>query len=118
VGEDGQEPLEAAELLRDERARTERQVRRLTEQLDDIVSSSALTVGDDEHDPEGPTIAFERAQLQGRLAEARRELDSLDEAQQRLDTGTYGRCEHCGEPIPPGRLQVLPTTSLCARCTR
>lgn len=114
----GQEPLDAAELLATERARTEEQVRALTRQLADIVSASALTVGDDEHDPEGNTIAFERAQLQSRLTEAREDLDSLDRATERLRAGTYGRCEHCGDPIAPGRLQVLPATRRCTRCTR
>ncbi|MGH3425339.1 MAG: TraR/DksA family transcriptional regulator [Nocardioidaceae bacterium] len=35
-----------------------------------------------------------------------------------MRAGTYGRCEHCGDPIIPGRLQALPATRLCIRCTR
>ncbi|MGH3425340.1 MAG: hypothetical protein ACRDO8_11455 [Nocardioidaceae bacterium] len=68
---------EFAKLLATERTRTEDHVQALTRQLAGIVSASALTVGDDEHDPEGNTIAFEQAQMQARLTEARDHLESL-----------------------------------------
>jgi RNA polymerase-binding transcription factor DksA len=54
-------------------------------------------------------------------------LDSLDEvtraevaelrhAVQRIDNGTYGRCEHCGGAISYARLEALPWTAKCVRC--
>ena len=54
-------------------------------------------------------------------------LDSLDEitlaeaaelrhAVERIDNGTYGRCEHCGGDIRYARLEALPGTSTCVRC--
>ncbi len=43
-------------------------------------------------------------------------LEQVEAAIQRLDEGTYGRCERCGEPIPPERLHALPVATMCVRC--
>ncbi|OOG28760.1 conjugal transfer protein TraR [Thioalkalivibrio denitrificans] len=48
--------------------------------------------------------------------EARRELARVRHALKRMDEGTYGLCEACGEPIPPGRLKALPHARLCTQC--
>ncbi|TCJ00027.1 TraR/DksA C4-type zinc finger protein [Aeromicrobium sp. IC_218] len=92
---------------------------RLTALDDDhaaIVSASEGSNADDEHDPEGATIAFERAQVEALADQARRRADEARAALARLDAGTYGTCERCGEPIPPERLAARPTASLCLRC--
>lgn len=34
----------------------------------------------------------------------------------KLDDGTYGRCDACGRPIPPRRLQAMPDSVLCVEC--
>jgi RNA polymerase-binding transcription factor DksA len=88
----------------------------LTRRLDGIIEASAWTTNDDEHDPEGVTVAFERAQVAGLLAQAREELAALDRAAVRIGAGTYGRCERCGQPIGAERLDALPATSTCIRC--
>lgn len=88
----------------------------LTTRLADIVEGSHLTTDDDEHDPEGSTVAFERAQTASLLAEARRDLEELDAAEQRVDAGTYGLCEKCGRPISAERLDVLPAARRCIDC--
>ena len=36
----------------------------------------------------------------------------------RLDAGTYGRCERCGGPISPARLQAIPYTPVCIGCAQ
>lgn len=43
------------------------------------------------------------------------DLAGVDVALERLDAGTYGRCEACGEPIAEERLAVSPTTPFCDR---
>lgn len=43
-------------------------------------------------------------------------LETVDRALQSADRGQYGICEHCGQPIPPERLLVLPEARLCVRC--
>jgi len=91
-------------------------VETLGRQLDGLIESAAHTTNDDEHDPEGVTIAFERAQVAGLLDQARAELRALDEAADRLAAGTYGTCTRCGNPIAPERLEALPAATRCINC--
>ncbi len=46
----------------------------------------------------------------------RRILIRIDDAFQRLEDGSYGRCTHCSEPIGLPRLQALPWASYCIGC--
>ncbi|WP_298799641.1 TraR/DksA C4-type zinc finger protein [Pseudonocardia sp. 73-21] len=106
-----------AERLREEHESTAGRIASLARQVDALAEQQALTTHDDEHDPEGVTIGFERAQLQGLLAGARRDLDALDRASRRLAEGTYGRCVFCGEAIPDARLEALPAVETCLACS-
>lgn len=88
----------------------------LTARLAEIIEGSHLTTDDDEHDPEGATVAFERAQAASLLAEARRDLDELAAAERLIDAGTYGVCEKCGRAIGAERLEALPAARRCIDC--
>jgi DnaK suppressor protein len=101
-----------------ERASIEEQVASLTRTFDDVVSSIEDVGNDDDHDPDGSTIAFERAQVMALLRQARENLDEVDAALARAEGGTYGTCEVCGRPIPPERLDARPTTRTCVDCAR
>jgi RNA polymerase-binding transcription factor DksA len=81
-----------------------------------VVAASRDANADDEHDPEGSTIAFERAQVLALLDRARAELRDLDAAEQRLAAGTFGRCARCGEPIGDERLAARPAAGTCVAC--
>jgi DnaK suppressor protein len=105
-----------ARLLATEKADAAERIASLTDDLDRLIESSDRANADDEHDPEGATIAFERAQLTALLAGSRRRLADLDRATARLAAGAYGRCEVCGEPISADRLAARPTTTTCVRC--
>jgi len=83
-----------------------------------VVDAVESTNADDEHDPEGATIAFEREHLTALLDQTRDQLGRVDAALRRVDEGTYGVCEHCGEPIAPARLEARPTAALCIACAR
>lgn len=107
----------ARERLRSERVIVEARIRSLESQHRAIVEGSRWTTDDDEHDPEGSTIAFERAAVASMSRDARNEIRELDAAQSRIENGTYGICEHCGQPIADVRLEVLPTARRCIRCT-
>ncbi|RVW07253.1 dksa/trar family transcriptional regulator [Prescottella agglutinans] len=100
-----------------ERADTERRIDTLVRRFREIVEGSELTTDDDEHDPEGSTIAFERAQVSALLTAARREVEELDAALRRLEDGTYGVCVHCGDAIADARLDALPATRTCIDCS-
>ncbi|MCW0215381.1 MAG: TraR/DksA C4-type zinc finger protein [Pseudonocardia sp.] len=107
---------EAARLLRAERAATMSRIVSLDRQVTGLAEEQALTTHDDEHDPEGVTIGFARAQFQGLLAGARADLEALDRAAGRLGSGTYGSCATCGNPIPDERLEALPAAETCLAC--
>ncbi|WP_308042409.1 TraR/DksA C4-type zinc finger protein [Micromonospora sp. PLK6-60] len=112
------EPGDARAALRRARAETRSQIAALSRDLDGVIDASLDSNADDEHDPEGATIAFERAQVTALLADARRRLAELDAALDRLDAGTYGTCERCGSPIPAERLAVRPSARTCVGCAR
>ncbi|QKE86015.1 TraR/DksA family transcriptional regulator [Arthrobacter sp. NEB 688] len=83
--------------------------------MERLVAASQDSNADDEHDPEGQTIAYERSQL-GALTDGQRtHLAELDAALARVAAGTYGVCEVCGEPVPAGRLEARPTARTCVR---
>jgi RNA polymerase-binding transcription factor DksA len=98
------------------RAGTLDQIESLRRDFEGIVASAALTGADDEHDPEGATIAFERAQLSALLEQAQGRLAELDQALARLAGGSYGSCERCGQPIAPARLVARPAARTCIAC--
>jgi DnaK suppressor protein len=108
----------ATERRRLEHARQEtaQQLVGLIRVFDDIVEGSELVNTDDEHDPEGATIAFERAQASALRAAAERRLAALDDALRRLEAGYYGVCARCGGPIGAERLAALPETTICITC--
>jgi len=84
--------------------------------LAEIVDASANANLDDEHDPEGATVAFEREQTAAWLERAREQLVELDAALARFAAGTYGTCEQCGATIPVERLEAQPATRTCVVC--
>ena len=92
------------------------EVSELEADLHAVFEASRDSNADDEHDPEGSTIAYERAQLAAVLAATRGRLADLDEALARLAVGTYGICDRCGRPIPAGRLAIRPFARTCVAC--
>jgi RNA polymerase-binding transcription factor len=89
----------------------------LTDSFAEVVAASRDTNADDEHDPEGATIAFERSQVDALVTQARRRLEEIDAALEQVAAGTYGICVACGRPIVPGRLEARPTARTCVSCS-
>ncbi|MBB3085374.1 TraR/DksA family transcriptional regulator [Geodermatophilus sabuli] len=108
----------SAERLAEERAAVLAQIAALTAEFDAVVAASRSSNADDEHDPEGATIAFERQQVAALLDAARRRLADVDAALARRETGDYGTCEDCGRPIAPERLAARPAARTCIDCAR
>ncbi|MFX4288356.1 TraR/DksA family transcriptional regulator [Janibacter indicus] len=103
-------------LLDAERRETLARLATLTGDFDALVEASEGSNADDEHDPEGATIAFERSQVDALARQAREHLREIDAALARLDAGVYGTCERCGRPISAGRLEARPTARTCIDC--
>lgn len=108
--------MDTRERLEDERRRTLRQLASLTRDFDAVVEASLDSNADDEHDPDGSTIAFERSQVDSLIQQSHRHLAEVDAAIERLDAGAYGTCETCGRPIAPARLEARPTARQCIDC--
>jgi RNA polymerase-binding transcription factor DksA len=71
---------------------------------------------DDEHDPEGATIAYERSHLDAVRRSALERAADAEAALSRLADGTFGRCERCSARIGEARLDARPTARLCIDC--
>ncbi len=59
---------------------------------------------------------FEREHEMSLANNSRDLLVQVERALGRIDAGTYGRCENCGNPIPKARLQAFPRATLCVTC--
>jgi DnaK suppressor protein len=97
---------EAAEL----RADIERSESDIASRLGDAVGDA----GDDQADAGAKT--YEREHELALTHNARELLAQNERALARIDDGSYGTCESCGEPIGKARLQAFPRATLCVRC--
>jgi RNA polymerase-binding transcription factor len=110
---------QTADRLR-ERLEAERgEVRR---QLDDLgARRDAEGIEDPELDEgfaDAGQAAAERANLLTLVRSLRDTLHDVEQALARMDSGTYGLCERCGQPIGDERLEALPAARLCMTCKR
>jgi DnaK suppressor protein len=95
-----------------------------TEKADELKAEADLLAlesepGDiqfDEEGGEGNTSNVEREVDLVLSAQARAAVDEIDRALAKIDGGTYGICEKCGQPLPKARLKALPYAALCVQC--
>ncbi|MGB8857913.1 MAG: TraR/DksA C4-type zinc finger protein [Ilumatobacteraceae bacterium] len=92
------------------------QIVMLTSAFDDIVEAAVQSNVDDEHDPEGTTIAFERQQVAALLRQAKEDREAMLLARDRVEEPGYGVCEYCKGFIGVERLLALPSATRCIRC--
>jgi RNA polymerase-binding transcription factor DksA len=104
------------ETLRLDRAATLSRREQSSRDLDDMFAAAADVATDDEHDPEGATIAYERSRTQALIEQADAHLREIAFAVERLDAGSYGKCERCGDWIGWDRLQARPVVRTCIAC--
>lgn len=90
----------------------------LVAEYEGIVDASADANLDDEHDPEGAPIGYERARVASLLRQTRGRLAALAAASDRIRTGVYGTCAHCGQAISFDRLMAFPTAVTCVSCAK
>jgi DnaK suppressor protein len=74
--------------------------------------------GFDDDPADAGSASFERETAQSLSNHARRLLTQIDDALRRMDAGSYGTCESCGEQIEADRLEALPYATLCMTCKR
>ena len=105
-------------LLDERRQRALRRRDALQGDFADIVERSSDASRDDEHDSEGATIAFERAQVSSLLSATEQDLLDIDRAVDRVRSGIHDRCETCDGGVSAERLRARPATRTCVDCSR
>jgi RNA polymerase-binding protein DksA len=117
---EGEEPWTTEELA-EIRTELEEQARELRGEIDDaeiawhdLQRDSGDGAGDDQAD--AGTKTFEREHELSLANNSRDLLAQVDRALSRLDNGTYGVCENCGQPVGKARLQAFPRATLCVTC--
>ena len=109
--------LEQQQLLQAERREYEAQAAALKAEADSLARE--MEPGDiqfDEESGEGGTMNIDRERDLALSAQARAAVDEIDHALAKIEAGTYGNCERCGQPIPKARLKALPYARLCVGC--
>lgn len=100
-------------LLEEERDSKHALLNTLRQDIGSVSAARQDSNVDDEHDPEGSTIAFELSQASALLEQSRVGLEQMEAALQRISDGSYGFCAVCGAVIPEGRLEARPWTPFC-----
>jgi RNA polymerase-binding transcription factor DksA len=79
-----------------------------------------LDVGDektsmayDDNFADSAQVAAEQGEAHVLASQLREQLADVDRALRKLEDGTYGKCERCGEPISDARLEAMPATRFC-----
>jgi RNA polymerase-binding transcription factor DksA len=85
---------------------------RLTTQINSLEPGRNDDRTDDNFADSGQ-VAAEQGENQALAAQLRNELEEVERALAKLDQGTYGRYETCGEPIAPARLEAKPAARYC-----
>ena len=99
--------------LHEERHALRARAAQLTDEMAGLIAASRNSNADDEHDPEGQTIAYERSQLSALTRQTHDHLLEVEAALERVTAGTYGDCEVCHQPIAAARLEARPTARTC-----
>src|SRR5215467_9932329 len=110
------EPMDARAVLAAARERAVARLASLEREFGGIVEAAQGAGTDDEHDPEGATLAFERQHVAALARAAGEHLADIDAALARLADGSYGICRACGQPIGAERLAARPVARTCIGC--
>lgn len=107
--------------LKQVRSKLESEKKRLLEELRQLNEAGRPSEERREGSPFGKREeeATESLELERRLAMERRikeQLADIENALGKFDAGTYGRCESCGKPIEPARMEALPAARRCMNC--
>ena len=97
--------------LLDERARLKSDLTSI-----DAAKDSSERPGLGTHMADNASDVFEQAKNAAVQSRLRNSLTLVERALEKLEKGTYGSCERCGQPIDPARLKALPHCALCMAC--
>jgi DnaK suppressor protein len=104
-------------LLLEERETYTRQAKSLRAEAEQLAEDrDPGDVQFDEESGQGDSMNVERERDLALSAQALAAVEEIDRALEKMDVGTYGVCEKCGDKIPKERLKALPYASLCVKC--
>jgi DnaK suppressor protein len=101
----------ALELLTNERNRLYEELALMSAQHIDDVSGNDLF-----NKKEAAKAYVEFDKSSARIKNVQERLAEVEYALRKLEKGTYGICEGCGNPIPVDRLQAIPSATYCVDC--
>ncbi|WP_336992444.1 TraR/DksA family transcriptional regulator [Leucobacter sp. VD1] len=103
-------------LLDQEQQRVRARVTKLEAELGQLTHARRSESDDDEHDPEGVTLSSQWSMLAGLVSSAQEDARQAEEAMRRFNSGSYGLCAACTQPIPAGQLEARPFRERCVPC--
>jgi DnaK suppressor protein len=95
------------------RERLESERAALASQVASLTPGSSASPEFDEGFADSGQVAAEQGENKVLASQLRSELDEVERALAKLDDGTYGACETCGQPIAPARLEAMPQARFC-----
>lgn len=104
--------------LLEERSRVEHALSFLHEDNQGTMAEESGEPGIDQHIADSATVTLERQIDDSLELNEQHVLQEIDAALVRIDTGSFGTCEHCHQPIPEERLEALPHARFCIACQR
>lgn len=107
--DDSADPLDFKELLEEERAS-------LRHELAELGFGDAGGLDYDSNFADTSQVTAERGEAEVLAGRLRETLDEVEVALDKLEQGTYGTCDSCGNPITPARLEAKPASSTCIDC--
>ncbi len=70
----------------------------------------------DQNFADSSQVTAERGEVEALAGSLRESLGDVEAALAKLDNGTFGVCEGCGQPIAPARLEAKPAARFCIDC--
>lgn len=109
------DPQQAKQALLRLRARLLEQDEALSESLGISLEEEAGDESSDQHLADVGAVALNRELDLSMRENVEHLLEQVDRALEKIEEGTYGLCDRCGQPIEEGRLQAMPEATLCLR---
>jgi RNA polymerase-binding protein DksA len=107
------------ELLLDERRRVQNAIDNIHTENPGTIAEEMEELGyQDNHMGDVATATFDREMASTLEENSTAVLVAIDAALARVENGTYGVCQRCGNPIGEERLEALPWATLCIDCKR
>ena len=112
------ETTEFRRLLEEERSRLLEELEAMEEHTPEVEEQVGMDIGGgyDEDLADVASSTFEREKGLALETSVQQMLTQVEEALERIENGTYGVCQRCGDQIDHARLRVLPFATLCIRC--